>query len=59
MAVDGEPVAGKTYMEVVGFIRGETGSSVKLELRGPQGERTVSLMRISEEKLMEQTPPTM
>jgi len=59
MAVDGAPVAGKTYMEVVGLIRGESGSSVKLGLRGPQGERTVSLMRISEEKLMEQTPPTM
>jgi hypothetical protein len=59
MAVDGAPVAGKTYMEVVGLIRGESGSSVKLGLRGPQGERTVSLMRISEEMLMEQTPPTM
>ena len=59
MAVDGEPVAGKTYMEVVGLIRGESGSSVKLGLRGPQGERTVSLMRISEQMLMEQTPPTM
>jgi C-terminal processing protease CtpA/Prc len=57
MAVDGAPVSGKTYMEVVG--RGESGSSVKLGLRGPQGERTVSLMRVSEDKLMEQTPPTM
>ena len=59
MTVDGEPVAGKTYMEVVGMIRGETGSSVKLGLQGPQGERTVSLMRISEERLMEQTPRSM
>ncbi|MDH5427097.1 MAG: PDZ domain-containing protein [Nitrospirota bacterium] len=59
MTVDGAPVAGKTYMEVVGLIRGETGSSVKLGLRGPQGERTVSLMRVSEEMLMEQTPPSM
>jgi hypothetical protein len=59
MAVDGAPVAGKTYMEVVGLIRGESGSSVKLELRGPQGERTLSLMRVSEEMLMEQTPPSM
>jgi C-terminal processing protease CtpA/Prc len=59
MTVDGAPVAGKTYMEVVGLIRGEVGSSVKLGLRGPQGERTVSLMQISEEKLMEQTPPSM
>ena len=59
MTVDGDPVAGKTYMEVVRLIRGETGSSVKLGLRGPQGERTVSLMRVSEEMLMEQTPPSM
>jgi len=59
MAVDGAPVAGKTYMEVVGLIRGETGSSVILGLRGPQGERTLSLMRVSEEMLMEQTPPSM
>lgn len=59
MAVDDAPVAGKTYMEVVGLIRGESGSSVKLGLRGPQGERTISLMRVSEEMLMEQTPPSM
>jgi len=59
LTVDGSPVTGKTYMEVVGLIRGESGSSVKLGLRGPQGERTVSLMRVSEDKLMEQTPPTM
>jgi membrane-associated protease RseP (regulator of RpoE activity) len=56
IAVDGEPVAGKTYQEVVGLIRGEIGSSVKLALQGPQGERTVSLMRASEQQLMEQTP---
>ncbi|MDR4495632.1 MAG: PDZ domain-containing protein [Nitrospirales bacterium] len=59
IAVDGEPVAGKTYQEVVGLIRGEIGSSVKLSLRGPQGERTISLMRASEQQLMEQTPPVM
>jgi len=59
MTVDSAPVAGKTYMEVVGLIRGESGSSVKLGLRGPQGERTISLMRVSEEMLMEQTPPSM
>ena len=59
IAVDGESVTGKTYMEVVGLIRGDSGSSVKLGLRGPQGERTLSLMRVSEEILMEQTPPSM
>jgi len=59
IAVDGEPVSGKTYQEVVGLIRGEVGSSVKLALRGPQGERTVSLLRASEQQLMEQMPPSM
>ncbi|MGE0475723.1 MAG: PDZ domain-containing protein [Nitrospirales bacterium] len=59
IAVDGEPVAGKTYQEVVGLIRGEIGSSVKLSLKGPQGERMISLMRASEQQLMEQTPPVM
>lgn len=59
LAVDGEPVAGKGYQEVVGLIRGEIGSSVKLSLRGPQGERTISLMRASEQQLMEQAPPVM
>lgn len=59
LAVDGEPVKGKGYQEVVGLIRGEIGSSVKLSLRGPQGERTISLMRASEQQLMEQSPPVM
>ena len=52
-------VAGKTYQEAVGLIRGEVGSSVTLGLRGPQGEHTVSLVRISESVLMEQTPQAM
>jgi carboxyl-terminal processing protease len=59
LTVDGVPVAGKTYQEAVGLIRGEIGSSVKLELTGPQGEHTVSLVRISESVLMEQTPQVM
>jgi hypothetical protein len=56
LTVNGEPVAGKTYQEAVRLIRGEVGSTVKLGLGGPQGERTVSLVRISESVLMEQTP---
>ena len=59
LTVNEEPVAGKTYQEAVGLIRGEVGSTVKLALRGPQGERTVSLVRVSESVLMEQTPQTM
>lgn len=59
LTVDGVPLAGKTYQEAVGLIRGEVGSSVRLGLTGPQGERTVSLVRISESVLMEQTPQAM
>jgi S1-C subfamily serine protease len=59
LTVDGVSVAGKTYQEAVGLIRGEVGSSVRLGLTGPQGERTVSLVRISESVLMEQTPQAM
>jgi S1-C subfamily serine protease len=59
LTVDGVPVAGKTYQEAVGLIRGEIGSSVRLGLTGPQGEHTVSLVRISESVLMEQTPQAM
>lgn len=59
LTVDGIPVAGKSYQEAVGLIRGEVGSSVRLGLTGPQGERTVSLVRISESVLMEQTPQVM
>jgi S1-C subfamily serine protease len=59
LAVDGDPVNGKTHQEVVALIRGDVGSSVKLDLQGPQGRRTISLLRVSEEQLMEQTPPVM
>ena len=59
LTVDGVPLTGKTYQEAVGLIRGEVGSSVKLGLTGPQGERTVSLVRISESVLLEQTPQAM
>jgi carboxyl-terminal processing protease len=52
-------VAGQTYQEAVGLIRGEVGSTVNLGLKGPQGEHTVNLVRVSESVLMEQTPQAM
>ena len=58
-SVNGQSIAGKTYQEVVSLIRGETGSSVQLGLRGPQGERIITLIRVNESILMEQTPQTM
>ncbi|GJL68798.1 MAG: hypothetical protein NPIRA06_14330 [Nitrospirales bacterium] len=59
LTVDGLPLAGKTYQEAVGLIRGEVGSTVRLGLAGPLGERTVSVVRINESVLMEQTPQSM
>lgn len=58
-SVNGEAITGKTYQEVVSLIRGEIGSSVQLGLRGPQGERTVTVIRVNENILMEQTPQAM
>ncbi len=59
LTVNEVAVAGKTYQEAVGLIRGEVGSTVRLGLTGPQGERTVSVVRINESVLMEQTPQSM
>lgn len=58
-SVNGQLLSGKTYQEVVSLIRGEIGTSVKLGLRGPQGERIVAVIRVNESILMEQTPQTM
>ena len=59
VSVNGQTLQGKTYQEAVMLIRGEIGTSVKLGLQGPQGERTVSIIRVNESILMEQTPQTM
>jgi C-terminal processing protease CtpA/Prc len=58
-SVNGGSLIGKTYQEVIRIIRGEIGSRVQLGLRGAQGERTVTLLRVNESILMEQTPQTM
>jgi len=58
-SVNGQAITGKTYQEVVSLIRGEIGSNVQLGLRGPQGERTITVVRVNEGILMEQTPQTM
>ena len=58
-SVNGQPLAGKTYQEVVSHIRGEVGTSVQLGLRGPQGERVIAITRVNESILMEQTPQKM
>jgi len=58
-SVNGQSLTGKTYQEAVGIIRGEIGTNVRLGLRGPQGERVISVIRVNESILMEQTPQTM
>ena len=58
-SVNGQALAGKTYQEAVSLIRGEIGTTVNLGLKGPQGEHTISIIRVNESILMEQTPQTM
>ncbi len=58
-SVNGQAITGKTYQEVVSLIRGEIGSSVHLGLQGPQAKRTITVVRVNESILMEQTPQTM
>lgn len=47
VAVNGTPVMGKSYEQVVSMIRGEAGTPVKLEIRGT---RELSLTRVAAEK---------
>jgi C-terminal processing protease CtpA/Prc len=54
-AVDGTPVAGKTYEQVVKLIRGEPGTTVKLTVKGEKGVRDVTVTRIASDQL--QTGP--
>jgi hypothetical protein len=58
-SVNGQALTGKTYQEAVSLIRGEIGTTVNLGLQGPQGERTISIIRVNETILMEQTPQNM
>ncbi|MGE0471652.1 MAG: PDZ domain-containing protein [Nitrospira sp.] len=47
VAVNGTPVRGKSYEQIVSMIRGEAGTPVKLEIRGT---RELSIMRVAGEK---------
>lgn len=49
VAVNGTPVKGKSYDQVVSMIRGEAGTPVKLEIRGT---RELSITRVAGENLM-------
>jgi S1-C subfamily serine protease len=50
VAINGTSVAGKSYEQVVSMIRGESGTSVKLEIKGI---RELSIMRVPSDKFTE------
>jgi S1-C subfamily serine protease len=53
VSVDGTPVSGKSYEQVVKMVRGEAGTNVKLGVRREgEGLREVSVARIAGDKLM-------
>jgi S1-C subfamily serine protease len=50
VAVNGTPVTGKSYEQVVSMIRGEPGTVVKLEVKGT---RELSITRVANDKVRE------
>ncbi len=50
-AIDGIPVAGKTYEQVILMVRGEPGKSVMLTVKGEKGSRDLSITRVAGETL--------
>ena len=51
VTVNGTPVFGKTYDEVVQMMRGEAGSEVKLGVRRGEEVREIAIIRVAAEKL--------
>jgi C-terminal processing protease CtpA/Prc len=51
MTVDGMAVSGKSYEQVVKMIRGETGTVVKLGVKGEGRSRELSITRVASDKL--------
>ena len=51
LAADGAPVAGKTYEQVILMVRGEPGKAVTLTVKGEEGERALSIVRVAGESL--------
>ena len=51
VSVDGTPVKGKRYEEVVAMIRGEAGTAVKVGVKGENGLRELSITRVAGDKL--------
>lgn len=51
IAVDGTAVLGKSYEQAVNMIRGESGTIVKLGVKGEGGTRELSITRMAGDKL--------
>ena len=51
VSVDGMPVKGKSYEEVVTMIRGEAGTVVKVEAKDEKGLHELSIERVAGDKL--------
>jgi len=50
-SVDGAPVSGKSYDQVVKMIRGEAGTVVKLGVKDEKGTREIAITRVAGDKL--------
>jgi C-terminal processing protease CtpA/Prc len=51
VTVNGAPVTGKTYGEVIQLVRGDAGTVVKLGVRRGEEVREISITRVASEKL--------
>ncbi len=51
VTVNGAPVAGKTYEQVVKMVRGEAGTAVTLGVKGEGGLRELTMTRIASDTL--------
>ena len=51
VTVNGAPVIGKTYGQIVQMVRGEVGTEVKLGVRRGEEVREIAITRIAVEKL--------
>jgi C-terminal processing protease CtpA/Prc len=51
MTVNGTAVSGKSYEQTVKMIRGESGTMVKLGVKGNGGTRDLSIIRMAGDKL--------
>lgn len=57
ISVDGAPVTGKSYEQVVQMIRGEAGTIVKVGVKDEKGLHELSVERVAGDKLKRPTDP--